>query len=132
MRHYHSANQTKSGPYQKKVFKTWKAALGHKAPTTALAETNKGKANPVSISARRAAQKVERAHRKFLAELRRKFPHRFGTPVRSGDPNNAQRASRLLANWPLRNYLAQRRAENLARAWSFSKRRRPMPKKLTP
>ncbi|HAT35498.1 MAG TPA: murein transglycosylase [Rhodospirillaceae bacterium] len=132
VRHYHSANQKKSAPYQRKVFKIWKAALGNKKPTTAVAQADKQKTRPVSKSARRAAQKVERSHRKFLAELRRKFPHRFGTPARSGTPNKNQLASRFISSWPPRNYAAQRRAENLARALSFSKQRRQWPRKLTP
>ncbi len=132
VRHYHSANQTKSGPYQNKVFQIWKAALGNGNTGAAIADAQDRKnylpTAPISFT----KQASKRTYGKFFAELKRKFPHRFGTSKRSGTPNSAHRAANLLAAWPPRGYAAQRRAENLARAWSFSKRSRLKPLKLSP
>ena len=132
VRHYHSANQTKSGPYQDKVFQIWKATLRNGNTSTAIADAQEGKNFSPTARIDYGKQAAKRTYGKFFAELKRKFPHRFGTSKRSGAPNRKHRAANLLAVWPPRGYAAQRRAENLARAWSFSKRSRVKPVKLSP
>ena len=132
VRHYHSANQTKSGPYQNKVFQIWKAALRSGNTSTAIADAQENRNYSPTARIDSGKQAAKRTYGKFFAELKRKFPHRFGTSKRSGTPNRKHRAANLLAVWPPRGYAAQRRAENLARAWSFSKRSRVKPAKLSP
>jgi hypothetical protein len=130
VRHYHSSNKAKHLPYQRKVFQIWKAELVKNGPGSFVPKPTKPKT--ASKTARLAAIKVESAHRGLLVALRKKFPHRFGTPNRSGKPNPKAGATRYLANWPPRNYAAQKRAENMARSFAFSSRRRQIPKKLAP
>jgi hypothetical protein len=139
VRHYHSSHKAKSLPYQKKVFSIWKAEKANPYPpsvaaavTAAPTAKRPGKPSRPTKSARMAARKVEKAHRLLLAELRKQFPNRFGTPNRSGKPVKEKTATRFLANWPPRNYAAQQRTENLARSYAFSKRRRQLPRKLAP
>jgi len=130
VRHYHSSNKAKHLPYQRKVFQIWKAEL-KKNDLDALILKPASPRN-ASKTARLAAIKVERAHRSLLMALQKKFPHRFGTPNRIGKLHTTAGAMRYLANWPPRDYAAQRRAENRARSFAFSNRRRQMPKRLTP
>lgn len=130
VRHYHSSHKAKHLPYQRKVFQIWKAELKKNRPDPLVQKAFKSRTT--SKTARLAAIKVETAHRGLLTALRKKFPHRFGTRSRSGKPDPSAGATRYLANWPPRNYAAQRRAENMARSFSFSNRRRQMPKKLAP
>jgi hypothetical protein len=139
VRHYHSSRKARNLPYQKKVFSIWKAELAKPhsqsvaaAVTTEPTAKRSGKPSRPTKSARVAARKVEKAHRMLLAELRKQFPNRFGTPNRSGKPVKEKTATRFLANWPPRNYAAQQRTENLARSYAFSKRRRHLPRKLAP
>jgi hypothetical protein len=154
VRHYHSANAKKHMAYQKKVYKIWQAALGKdgaekvkpadsksaaartgkaaKDAQTAKSAKTKSKPNQTSKSARLAAQKVNYAHRLMLAELRAQFPNRFGTPNRSGKPGQASSTDHFLSNWPPKDFAAQRRAQNLARAWAFSNTRRPPKRGLGP
>ena len=132
VRHYHSANQNKSGPYQNKVFQIWNAALRNGNTGSAIADAQHHENYSPTAAIGYTKRAAKRNYGKFFAELKKKFPHRFGTLKKSGTPNNAHRAANLLAVWPPRGYAAQRRAENIARAWSFSKRSRPKPLRLSP
>ena len=129
VRYYHSANQTKSKPYQNKVFQIWNSSLGNKKARI-WDEKSRGH-SLVAKNSQTTHQKPKRSDSKFFAELRRKFPNRFDTRNKSGTPNRFFKATHLIGKWPPRDYAAQRRAEYLARARSFSKRIF-MPPELSP
>jgi hypothetical protein len=121
VQHYHSTTPMRQKPYLRKVYDEWRKTTPQSRSTAVRPATRPVAATAKGRKLKRAARRVDRAHRMKLSAYRnnaRNPGRRLRTAKVSG-----RAPAKFLSKWPPRGVKAQRRAQNLARSWAYNRRK---------
>lgn len=115
--HYHSTTPMRQKPYLRKVYDEWRKL----APQPTRTATHRATHTPRGRQLKRAARQIDSAHRMKLTAYRSRA--RNGGQRKRTANASARPPAKFLKRWPPRGVKAQRRAQNLARAWAYNRRK---------